>query len=357
MIKQGERMTTLNRQKTDRQPAIDIFKFIAAILVVTIHTDPLLETSETANFFLVHIIARVAVPFFIVCTGFFVGKKIHFDDNGVANTKEARIAILKSSWKFFKLYLICSVIYLFLSIPSWISTGWFSYKAFIDWGLSFFLTGSYIHLWYLMEVCYALLILALILPILKKPLIYLLIIVLWIIEVLDYAYVVFLPSGIQNVFSMIDRFQMPFESIVRVLPLLLLGIIIRLRDHRNTLFSVIGLVISFTLLVFEVIIIKELGGEKYSYLLSTLPVAYFVFTTIHSFDSKVTFKNTTLLADISTFIYLAHPAYILLLRLITKMPNIIEFIIVTSISIVTGYLYYKIKDHIITHKKDKIKIL
>lgn len=118
---------------TERKPAIDIFKFIAAILVITIHTEPLLSISETANFIQVHYIARVAVPFFIVCTGFFIGKRITWSYDGkVDNIKATRIDILKSSGIVFRLYLICSVIYLFLSIPQWIETGWFSIEAFID---------------------------------------------------------------------------------------------------------------------------------------------------------------------------------------------------------------------------------
>lgn len=328
---------------TERKPAIDIFKFIAAILVITIHTEPLLSISETANFIQVHYIARVAVPFFIVCTGFFTGKKITWSDKGmVDNIKAARIAILKSSWKVFRLYLICSVIYLFLSIPQWIETGWFSFKAFIDWGLSFFLYGSYYHLWYLMEVCYALIVLALILPIIRKPYIFILTVVLWIIEVVYYGYSFLLPSGIQQLFAVADKVQMPFESVVRVLPMLLVGIIVQKARFRNKAINIFGFLMSFALLGGEIYLAKSLGDERFSYLFCTLPVAYFLFQTVHSFDDSVRMKNSLMLSEISTFVYCAHPAIILVITtyLNVELSNLWMFLIVTAISVVFGLMYF-----------------
>lgn len=51
---------------------IDLFRIAAAFLVVAIHTSPLATYSETADFILTREIARVAVPFFFMTTGFFV---------------------------------------------------------------------------------------------------------------------------------------------------------------------------------------------------------------------------------------------------------------------------------------------
>ena len=340
---------------TRRQPAIDIFKFVAAILVITIHTEPLLNISETANFIQVHYFARVAVPFFIVCTGFFTGRKITWSDEGkVDNIKATRVAILKSSWKIFRLYLICSVIYLFLSIPQWIETGWFSIKAFIDWGIAFFMNGSYYHLWYLMEVCYALIILALILPIIRKPYIFILALVLWIVEVVGYGYSFLLPSGIQRLFVVANKVQMPFESIVRVLPLLLVGIIIQKVRQSKQLSTILGFLISFALLGGEIYLVKSLGGEKFSYLLCTLPVAYFLFRMVHNFDGLIHIKNSLLLSDISTFMYCAHPAIILIISTYFKIepPNLWMFIIVTTISVLVGLCVYYLKYRIYRKKKD-----
>lgn len=50
---------------------IDFFRLIAAILIITIHTSPLASFSATGDFILTRIVARVAVPFFFMTSGFF----------------------------------------------------------------------------------------------------------------------------------------------------------------------------------------------------------------------------------------------------------------------------------------------
>ena len=49
-------------------PALDIFRLVAALLVVAIHTSPLWSVSELADFALSRVLARVAVPFFFMWT-------------------------------------------------------------------------------------------------------------------------------------------------------------------------------------------------------------------------------------------------------------------------------------------------
>lgn len=51
---------------------IDRFRMLAAFLVIAIHTSPLASFSETGDFILTRIIARVAVPFFFMASGFFL---------------------------------------------------------------------------------------------------------------------------------------------------------------------------------------------------------------------------------------------------------------------------------------------
>lgn len=52
--------------------ALDGFRLLAAFLVVAIHTSPLASVNLTADFVLTRILARVAVPFFFLCSGFFL---------------------------------------------------------------------------------------------------------------------------------------------------------------------------------------------------------------------------------------------------------------------------------------------
>ena len=52
--------------------AVDNFRLAAAFLIVAIHTSPLQSFSEVADFLVTYCVGRVAVPFFLMVTGFFV---------------------------------------------------------------------------------------------------------------------------------------------------------------------------------------------------------------------------------------------------------------------------------------------
>lgn len=53
---------------------IDLLKFIAAIFVVAIHTDPLVNCKEEIFYYPLNMIFLTAVPFFFLSTGFLIGK-------------------------------------------------------------------------------------------------------------------------------------------------------------------------------------------------------------------------------------------------------------------------------------------
>ncbi|MDE7028552.1 MAG: acyltransferase, partial [Lachnospiraceae bacterium] len=51
---------------------IDWFRLAAALLIIAIHTSPLATYSEIGDFILTRVIARTAVPFFFMTSGFFL---------------------------------------------------------------------------------------------------------------------------------------------------------------------------------------------------------------------------------------------------------------------------------------------
>ena len=107
-----------------------------------------MQINETVNFVLVNVFARLAVPFFVVCTGFFTGRIILFKDGRISEVKKTKDVVVKSALRILRLYTVWSLVYLVVYIPNWIETGWFSLMAFIDWGIIFFTKGAYYHLWY-----------------------------------------------------------------------------------------------------------------------------------------------------------------------------------------------------------------
>ena len=65
----------------DSYTGIDFFRLIAALLVITIHTSPLASSSETGDFVLTRVAARVAVPFFFMTSGFFLISRYSRDNS------------------------------------------------------------------------------------------------------------------------------------------------------------------------------------------------------------------------------------------------------------------------------------
>lgn len=60
--------------RQNSRPVLDLCRLAAALLVITIHTAPLSDVSAGADFFLTRILARVAVPYFFMLTGYFLEK-------------------------------------------------------------------------------------------------------------------------------------------------------------------------------------------------------------------------------------------------------------------------------------------
>lgn len=56
-------------------PALDWFRLVAAVLVVAIHTGPLASFSPAADLWLTRVLARVAVPYFAMVSGYFLARK------------------------------------------------------------------------------------------------------------------------------------------------------------------------------------------------------------------------------------------------------------------------------------------
>lgn len=115
---------------------IDYFRLIAAFLVIAIHTSPLLSYSETGDFILTHIIARIAVPFFFMTSGFFLISRYQYN--------EARL--LSFVKKTALIYGISILVY----IPLNIYNNYFSVDFLLPNIIKdLFFDGTMYHLWYL----------------------------------------------------------------------------------------------------------------------------------------------------------------------------------------------------------------
>ena len=126
--------------------AIDIAKYISALLVVCIHTFPLLDVSEPANTFLIQAVCRIAVPFFFAVSSimFFSKKKAKRGPNDPENLFQLKHYLRRLGI----LYLVWSAVYLPYTFLLWRSSG-YAWTFVVRWIFDFFFNGSYYHLWFL----------------------------------------------------------------------------------------------------------------------------------------------------------------------------------------------------------------
>ena len=134
---------------------IDLVKLIMAVLVIGCHTDPLYGCENPFLADALHSLMQTAVPFFFLCTGFFLWKKI-----GNASFEDRQIELRRNLIKNIKLYVIWSVIYAPLAVLFFYSSGYSLERAIVSYLRGFFLMGQNYNswmLWYLLACIYALL--------------------------------------------------------------------------------------------------------------------------------------------------------------------------------------------------------
>lgn len=117
---------------------LDKFRLAGALLVVAIHTSPLTCISAEADFFLTRILARVAVPFFLMVTGQFVLPRIL--EPGV----RAGRRLLRYLARAGILYLACILLYL----PLGIYAGHYKELTAAKVLRMLVWDGTFYHLWY-----------------------------------------------------------------------------------------------------------------------------------------------------------------------------------------------------------------
>lgn len=318
---------------TERNTTIDMFKYVASLMVVAIHTTGTFGTASNLGFGMINVVCRIAVPFFAVSSGYFYFSKLE-------NEKYDFDMLIKAQMKkVFILYLVWTIIYLIYSIPFWLFSGWLSVHAFVDYIVASFLVGSHYHLWYLLSLLYALPIFWIVVTFIKKKWLLPLSIMLWTVKVLSYGYIQFFGKK-KWMFEWMDKFPAFRDAIILILPLLLLGGL--LRDGKKNEMNKISILLigSFFLLFLEAFVLKENGQTKVSFIFMTYPTVYFLMRFIlNRGNIKRNKKMWMLLGRASIMVYCIHPIIgEILEKLITN--NVICYLLTIVIATMFGVLPY-----------------
>ena len=270
---------------------IDLFKFLASFLIIAIHIHPLSSINGILDFGLSYFICLLAVPYYFICSGFLLFRKIDLNNFDKERT-------LKYVKKIYKYYLIWTIIYFPLNLYGNIIHG----ENGIKYGIITYLRdivflGSYSHLWYLNATGIAVLIITFLLC--KKwdlNRILLLSFVLYLIGLLAESYYVFLRilmnnAAVKSVITVLKQVIVtPRNGLSFGLLFICLGMMSCIK--RITLkASIIGFFISFFAFAVEVLVVTKFNWAFYTEMyLFLIPSVFFLFhisINVHLPDSKI----------------------------------------------------------------------
>lgn len=325
-------------------PNLDLVRFFCALLIIVIHTDPLENVSELADFYLNDVIARVAVPVFFAISGFLFCRGLTFENGRIARTAENRRRLIRSTGKNALLYAAWSLAYLVIVLPKWYQSGWWGISAVKDWLHSFFLIGGYFHLWFLLALILATPALYLLLSFVPLSRVWLIAATLWILECLTYSYAWIGIDQIPLVGFISSKMPVVFDSMLRALPLLSIGAVLSQKRSRSAeLPAVLG---AFLLCVAEAsaLYFFSPNNEFYSYLFATPLLAYTALDVL-VFGKQIAMpkKWQCRLRDMCLLIYCLHPMICHVCQWWGIPAGIPYWLTVTVLSVGIAYLWSELK--------------
>ncbi len=299
---------------------IDIFRLIAAVLVITNHTSPLLDYSSSANFVLTSLLSRLAVPFFFMTTGFFLIRDVERDNDR-----------LKS---FVKKSVIIYAIAIIVCLPLQIYKGDFSIRPLLPSIIkNLFFNGTLYHLWYLPASIIGGIIAWYLVRKFGYKLAFCISIPLYLIGLFGNGYygiirsVPFIKALYDEIFVIMDSTQ---NGIFFAPLFIIIGAYIFSRSDKlpGRTASLIGLILSLSAMIAEGFILRENKLQLHDSMYLLLPAAsFFIFTFLVTFRGK----RLRRARDVSLIVYIIHPVFIVALRFASDILGLEKFFIDTEI--------------------------
>ena len=292
---------------------IDLFRIAAAFLVVAIHTSPLASYSETADFILTREIARTAVPFFFMTTGFFV----------LGDFRRTKAFLKKTAL----IYAACVALYLPVNV----------YAGRLD-GLTLgglftqlFFEGTFYHLWYLPAALLGVLLASFLLDRLGLKGALAAAAALYCAGLLGdsyYGLISNVPPLKAAVNAAISVTGYTRNGIFFAPLFLLLGHRIKISAAPRPTFSAAALAVSGALLIAEGLVLRHFSLQYHDSMYVFLPVVmYFLFALL----SAVRGKCPGWAANFSLLVYVLHPAVIIAVRGAARILGLWEMLVENSV--------------------------
>lgn len=309
---------------------IDIAKFIMAILVLMLHTNPFMDISKSAEWFSRNCFTVIAVPFFFTATGYFALR-----DDLVAKKSIKRLCAL---------YLIWSAIYLPFAI---IKLDGKSNKL-LTYIYKFFVVGSYDTIWYLLASVIGVAIVLGLSKLIGKKGAFAVMLALHIFAILGTAYLgmfkgTFIDSLYGAYYKIFETFKngVFFAGVYVALGALIFetGQTENPQKHNGRLYLIISIVLFFGLCA-ESAGVKYLGfdthGVDMKFML--IPFTYFFFNFLLQAQCNISDNAAVLLRKMSILIFLSQRLFLTGYEMLgVKVNSFVWFVIITFSTMAFSY--------------------
>ena len=332
---------------------IDLMKFIGALLVIVIHTEPFLSYNRILDFYLNYAVARIAVPFFFLTSGFLFFRKMK---EPLEDGPEERQGLLRYLKRILQIYLVWSAIYIPVSLFDLFRLKDFGVESVMDlllnYPFNFLFYGSYEHLWYLPALIFSVATVYFLLKRLSAGKVVALASVLYVAGALGDGWYNLVTGKSDYLRVILEAYLTIYKTtrsgLFSGLFMVALGAFIALRKVRVK-WVLPSLAASLLLLYGEAKFVNVHGfARSYDVLFSLVPVAFFLFL----FLSGLRLKDRPVyryLRDSSILIYCSHLAVRSILDGIFPdgMDSLLRFGIVTAVSLgfSFGVLFLVKKEH------------
>ena len=307
----------------DREAAsgLDHFRLVAALWVVAIHTSPLASFSADADFWFTRVLARLAVPFFLMTSGYFVLPGMLCGNR--TQLYPARRFVIRTAI----LYGLAILLYL----PLGFYAGHYRALTPADTLRMLLFDGTFYHLWYLPAAILGTLLLYGLSR--KLPLrgVLAVSVILYLAGLLGdsyYGLVQEIPA-LNAVYSILFNCFGYTRNGLFYAPLFLsLGAALAQRRRTTPALAATGLLLSLAMMSLEGFCLRNLNWQRHDSMYLLLPAgAACLFECLLSRKSE----PRPLLRRFSMWVYLLHPMAIPMVRAMARLMNLWSLLVVNSL--------------------------
>ena len=304
---------------------LDVFKMIAAFLVVAIHTSPLVSFSAEADFFLTRELARLAVPFFFMVTGHFVLSGCLSGQNKDFGT------VRRYLWKTSVLYGIAIVLY----IPIGIYAGHYEELTPFEVLQMLLFDGTFYHLWYFPALIIGILLVSFMGRFCSSLVCTVISGVLYLIGLFGDSYwglIADVPGLSAAYGAGFQLFSYTRNGLFLAPLFLVMGAQLKSgaedAEKMKAVPNAIGFCISFVMMAVEGFVLRYFCLQRHDSMYLLLPVCmFFLYRLILCWNRKTLAAFRT----ISTWIYILHPAMIVVVRGAAKVLKCTSLLVDNSL--------------------------